>query len=185
MNRIEREIEAQRTSPATALDWPQDLVNKILWLCAASGTYRQTKITKEHATIIHGHLEATSGWFNHGTRQIFVRCLRVFEARGQRRAFGARLDVGRDALVRRRVERTVDVLEQAILDRCATHTALPYEGSRVRMRRASSLRARLERDFTVPTGTDNIVAISSILRPWISLSRMISRLVSLNLSNAA
>jgi hypothetical protein len=33
--------------------------------------------------------------------------------------------VGRDALVRRRIERTVDVLEEAVLESRAAHSALP------------------------------------------------------------
>ena len=45
------------------------------------------------------------------------------------------------------------------------HTVMLYDGSRSTTLRASSSRARLERDLTVPIGSASIAAISSIFKP--------------------
>ena len=62
----------------------------------------------------------------------------------------------------------------------AAHVAVPYDGSSVRIARASSMRARWARDLTVPSGRERSSAISSSLSSWVSLRRIISRFFSLS-----
>ena len=66
------------------------------------------------------------------------------------------------------------------LEIAAAHVALPYDGSSVRIARASSMRARWARDLTVPNGRERSSAISSSFNSWVSLRRIISRFFSLS-----
>ena len=70
--------------------------------------------------------------------------------------------------------------ELQVLTVHAHHGDVPYDGSSVRIARASSMRARWARDLTVPSGRERSSAISSSLSSCVSLRRITSRFFSLS-----